>query len=169
MSSMMPTTDFEHVNVLLVDYEEHTLSLLRDMLRSLGVNDVFTAPNGERALEMLEDPMGVVLCAYNIPKMNGLEFAKAVRALEDNPNRSVPIILIAGHAERELVMEARDSGITEFLIKPLSQEALELRLRAVIDNPRPFVDSTEFAGPDRRRRVTPTNFYGPERRSEDSD
>jgi two-component system, chemotaxis family, chemotaxis protein CheY len=75
----------------------------------------------------------------------------------------VPIIMLTGHSERTRVTNARDAGITEFMVKPISAKALYQRILNVVVNPRPFVRTKTFFGPDRRRNVNP-NYSGPERR-----
>ena len=64
---------------------------------------------------------------------------------------------------RARVTVARDAGVTEFLAKPISAKALYERIFNVVANPRPFVKTKTYFGPDRRRNVNP-NYAGPERR-----
>jgi two-component system, chemotaxis family, chemotaxis protein CheY len=61
------------------------------------------------------------------------------------------------------VIAARDAGVTEFLAKPLSAKALYQRVLNVVANPRPFIKTKTYFGPDRRRNVK-ENYNGPERR-----
>ena len=58
---------------------------------------------------------------------------------------------------------ARDSGITEFLRKPFTAEALYKRIEAIVEKPRPFVLSDNFTGPDRRRKAD-KDFKGTDKR-----
>jgi hypothetical protein len=60
-------------------------------------------------------------------------------------------------------MLARDAGVTEFLAKPISANALYQRVLNIVANPRPFIKTKTYFGPDRRRNVNP-NYNGPERR-----
>jgi DNA-binding response OmpR family regulator len=76
--------------------------------------------------------------------------------------------MMTGHSAVVRVMEARDAGVTEFIAKPLSARTLLNRLNAVIYQPRPFVRTQTYFGPDRRRRADP-NHLGPWRRSNDGD
>jgi two-component system chemotaxis response regulator CheY len=48
---------------------------------------------------------------------------------------------------------ARDAGITEFLAKPVSATLIYRRIAAMVENPRDFVETGSFFGPDRRRRA----------------
>jgi len=74
--------------------------------------------------------------------------------------------MITGHGERQYVERARDAGVTEFLIKPVTPRGLFLRIQEVIERPRPFVKSPAFIGPDRRRRHTSSETI-PKRRESD--
>ncbi len=83
--------------------------------------------------------------------LDGVDFVRLVRTANDTPNPYVPIIMLTGFTEMRRVTEARDAGINEFLAKPVSAKAIYQRLATIIDNPRPFVRSKTFFGPDRRR------------------
>jgi two-component system chemotaxis response regulator CheY len=80
-----------------------------------------------------------------------------------NANPYVPIIMLTGHSEKKRVVAARDAGVTEFLAKPISAKSLYQRILNVVANPRPFIKTKSYFGPDRRRIVNP-NYIGPERR-----
>ncbi len=83
--------------------------------------------------------------------LDGIDFVKLVRTARDSPNPYVPIIMLSGYTEYRRVVEARDAGVNEFLAKPISAKALYQRFAAIIDNPRPFIRTESYFGPDRRR------------------
>ena len=60
--------------------------------------------------------------------------------------------IITGHTEFHRIHEARNAGVNEVLAKPISAQNLYGRVLSVIENPRPFVRSSDYFGPDRRRR-----------------
>jgi two-component system chemotaxis response regulator CheY len=72
-----------------------------------------------------------------------------------HPSTHVPVLMITGYAEKHVVEAARDAGATEFLAKPVTVDGLGARLMSVIENPRQFISSGTFVGPDRRRRQLP--------------
>jgi DNA-binding response OmpR family regulator len=80
-----------------------------------------------------------------------------------NANPFAPIIMLTGHTEKTRVAAARDAGATEFLAKPISAKALYQRILNVVANPRPFIKTKTYFGPDRRRNPN-GNYAGPERR-----
>ena len=80
-----------------------------------------------------------------------------------------PVILITGYSSIPRVNEARNAGVTEFLVKPFTAADISKRISHVINSPRDFVQAREYFGPDRRRRKG-DDYSGPKRRdSERSD
>lgn len=66
-------------------------------------------------------------------------------------NPYLPVILTTWEAERSVVRRLVDSGADDLLVKPLSTKALLDRLEAVAMNRKPFVVTSDYIGPDRRR------------------
>jgi len=98
-----------------------------------------------------------------MPIFDGLELTQMIRQPGANSNPYVPIIMLTGHSEKKRVIAARDAGVTEFLAKPISAKGLYQRVLNVVANPRPFIRTKNYFGPDRRRNANP-NYAGPERR-----
>ena len=94
--------------------------------------------------------------------VDGIELTREIRNAADSANRFVPIVMVSGYAQRGRVLTARDAGVNEFVVKPITATALFSRIRAVIEKPRPFVRTKTFFGPDRRRGRS--DYEGPERR-----
>ena len=98
-----------------------------------------------------------------MPIFDGLELAQMIRQPGANANPYVAIIMLTGHSEKKRVTAARDAGVTEFLAKPISAKGLYQRIVNVVANPRPFIKTKTYFGPDRRRNVNAA-YVGPERR-----
>jgi len=98
-----------------------------------------------------------------MPIFDGLELTQMIRQQGANANPYVAIIMLTGHSEKKRILNARDAGVTEFLAKPISAKSLYERVFNVVANPRPFVKTQNYFGPDRRRN-TNTSYAGPERR-----
>jgi CheY-like chemotaxis protein len=134
------------------------------LLHSFGCREVLEAEDGAAGLEAFtRGSPDVIVTDWTMPIFDGLELTKMIRQPGANANPFVPIIMLTGHSERKRVLSARDAGITEFLVKPISPKALYERVVSVIAHPRPFVKTKTYFGPDRRRNVNP-NYAGPERR-----
>lgn len=139
--------------------------LIASILDALGVGEILTSDNGEDGYMMFrQNRPDIILADWEMRPMNGIDLTKKIRNDHNSPNRFIPIILVTGYSSLNRVTEARNVGVTEFLVKPFSANDLSKRLAYVINKPRDFIDHDEFFGPDRRRRVDPT-YEGPERRS----
>ena len=160
----MVRIDFTRLHFLVVDDNAYMRRILRALLHGFGAREVYEAEDGAGGLEAFTYHMpDIVLTDWVMPIFDGLELAQMIRQPGANANPYVPIIMLTGHSEKKRVVSARDAGITEFLAKPISAKALYERILNVVANPRPFVKTKTYFGPDRRRNVNP-NYIGPERR-----
>jgi len=141
------------VRVLIVDDQDFVRQLLRHILGVLGCTRIMDAVNGEDAWEAIQDdPPDLAIIDWEMEPMNGLELIKRIRNDPSSSDAFLPIIMVSAYSERARIVAARDSGINEFVMKPVSAKALFSRLNAVIEHPRRFVRAGEYFGPDRRRR-----------------
>src|SRR5580700_11492311 len=160
----MVRIDFNRLRFLVIDDNAHMRRILRTLLHGYGAREVYEAEDGASGLESFSHFMpDIVIADWVMPIFDGLELAQMIRQPGANANPYVPIIMLTGHSEKKRVMSARDAGVTEFLAKPISAKSLYERILNVVANPRPFIRSKTYFGPDRRRGVNP-NYVGPERR-----
>jgi len=158
---------FERLRVLLVDDNWHMRSIAITLLESFGVTQIRDVESGAEGVNVARVwPADLALVDFKMEPMNGVQFTRIIRNAPDSRNPYLPIIMMTGHSAVVRVMEARDAGVTEFIAKPLSAKTLLNRLNAVIYQPRPFVRTPTYFGPDRRRRADPLH-NGPWRRSDD--
>jgi two-component system, chemotaxis family, chemotaxis protein CheY len=157
------SSGLQRVHVLVVDDDRHMRHLLRLMLYGLGVGRVREAPDAAEAfVEMRGSPPDIILVDWMMSPLDGIDFVRLVRNAKDSRNPYIPLIMVTGHTEPRYVREARDAGVTEFLAKPVSAMALARRIAAVIHEPRPFIRTATYFGPDRRRQNKA--FNGPDKR-----
>ena len=118
-------------------------------------------------MEILETlPIDIVITDALMEPVDGLRLTKAIRTSPDKPYRHIPIILCTAYSESYRVVKARDAGVTEVVVKPLSVQTLYDRIYNVVNNPRSFVHVDGFDGPDRRRKF---EEFDEEKRSNDYD
>ena len=159
---------FDHLKALVVEDNPHLRILLRTLLNTLGIRQVFEAADGSEALPLLcAHSPDFVLTDLSMAPMDGIEFTRLVRASTEVPNPYVPIVMVTGHTEQRCIEMARDAGVTEILAKPITVQSLFSRVAEIVERPRPFVRADAFFGPDRRRRMR-REFDGPWRRHDDS-
>jgi CheY-like chemotaxis protein len=138
--------------------------ILRTLLHSFGTREVYEAEDGAAGLEAFTHIIpDIVITDWVMPIFDGLELAQMIRQPGANANPYVAIIMLTGHSDKKRVLAARDAGVTEFLAKPISAKALYQRIMNIVVNPRPFIRTASYFGPDRRRNVN-LNYVGIERR-----
>jgi len=155
----------EKLRVLVADDNRNMRTIVTTLLKGIGVLHVRGAQDGGQALQVLDDwGADVAIVDFRMEPMDGVTFTQKVRNDANSKNPFLPIIMLTGYAEKGRVLEARDAGVTEMMIKPVTAKALVARLNAVIFNPRPFIRTKTYFGPDRRRRNDP-GYVGLERRN----
>jgi len=157
----------QSLNILLVDDNQHMRAITSAILQSAGIRNIREVSDGAMALEAVRDhPVDLAIVDFNMFPLDGVEFTRLVRNSPDSANPYLPIIMMTGHSEKARVYEARDAGVTEFVVKPITAKAVFDRIQAVILRPRAFVKTEDYFGPDRRRTISAT-YKGPRRRSTD--
>lgn len=123
----------ETLGVLVADDQPAIRGMIKKMLKSLKVDQVFEAGTGREALRLIDsapDMIDMILCDWNMPSMTGIELLRQVRSVGLN----VPFLMITGRADKDSVIAARDAGVTAFIVKPFSSTQLEAKMRVAIEN-----------------------------------
>jgi two-component system cell cycle sensor histidine kinase/response regulator CckA len=117
--------------ILLVDDDHAICIMARLMLESLGYAITATS-NSTEALVMFQDnPKGfdLVITDMAMPKKTGMELAYQILRIRPG----MPIILCTGFSDHVNEERAKDAGISAFIMKPFSREAISRVVRDVLD------------------------------------
>ena len=91
------------------------------------------AVNGLEAKKKLEtNRYDLVLCDWKMPKMNGLELLTWLRSHPALNN--TPFVMITANSDKESVIQAKKSGATSYLLKPLTMDHLIVRLASILSS-----------------------------------
>ena len=148
----MNSYDLSELNIVLAEHSPLMRRLMRSVMRELGVHDVLAVPNAETAYEHFKTATPDVIFTDWSPGLDGLELIQEARTGDDSPNPYVPIVVVTAYTDLQHVVRARDSGINEYLAKPVSATRIYSRICSLVENGRPFIRCGDFFGPDRRRR-----------------
>jgi two-component system chemotaxis response regulator CheY len=74
----------------------------------------------------------VVICDLEMPRMGGLDLLHALRTATGNPLADLPVLVLTGHREADVVKRAIAYGISGYLVKPVSKADLMKRLTFVM-------------------------------------
>ncbi|MGI9414819.1 MAG: response regulator [Hyphomicrobiales bacterium] len=148
-------------HVLIIDDSRPFLSLMTDALHGFGIRKIIRSTDAIEAFEIIgRERIDLALVDYNMPLINGFEFANLVRCAPDSPNKFLPMILVTGHCSRRVVMESIENGFDDFLAKPLRAINLYQKITNLFENPKPYIlTPSGYFGPDRRRREDPSNVH----------
>ncbi len=123
--------------ILAVDDNSVVLDTLNVMIRRLGHYPVL-ATKGERGIKAFrEHKPHLTILDFDLPDLNGLEVLKRIRALVPD----APVIMLTGGATEALEIEARQLGLSDFLLKGFSLNAL----KEAIDKALPPKDVKRFS------------------------
>lgn len=112
------------INVLSID---DSIVIRKLIKKSLEPKEfiVKEANDGEEGLEVLRkdyDSIKLILLDWNMPGMNGFEFLKKVKS--DLFYSKIPIIMVTTENEKEAIVKALQAGISNYILKPFSNEEL---------------------------------------------
>ena len=159
--------DLKKMKVLIVDPNAFMRGVVADSLRRLMVTNIGAAASAVEAFTVGRSfKPDIIFVDWDAGRMSGLEFTREVRRNTTGMSRETPIILLAGVIDHDQLMAARQAGINEFLLKPVSAQGVLSRIEEVVLRPRKFIDSRNYVGPCRRRKDDP-NYAGPWRRLTD--
>lgn len=141
------------LSVLIVDDNAAMRGILRTVLTAMGLRSISESGDATTAMQLLQQtPVDLLICDWKMQPIDGIALVRWLRDPAVSPAPELPILMLTCYTDRARVCEARDAGVTEFMAKPFSPEGLYQRIRAIVEQPRPFVQAKAFFGPDRRRK-----------------
>jgi CheY-like chemotaxis protein len=135
--------------ILVADPSSYMSMLIHSMLRGFGSNKVLEARSSTNVLQVLTNQkIDILICDSRLPPHGGLPLTRAIRRKQDNANRTIPILVMTSDGRETTVKLARDAGANMVIAKPMSPGSLYDRLAWIAFNPRQFVDTPTYFGPD---------------------
>lgn len=126
--------DLETMSILVVDDMKSMRLTIRKMLQNLGIGKTLRfAENGKEGLAILNTtPCDLAIVDWNMPIMNGTQMLLSMR--KDKVLRDIPVIILTAENKRDVVSEVAEIEIDAYLLKPLTLESLDRKIKAVVDN-----------------------------------
>lgn len=115
---------------LVVDDSITMRRIIINALQRIGYTDVVEASNGQDALEHLDQSIGFIITDWNMPNMNGIEFARAVRGTL--VGQSLPILMVTTRGAREDIIAAVDAGVNNYILKPFTPSVLKEKIARLL-------------------------------------
>lgn len=118
-------------HILLIDDEEQSVQMLKQMLGRLGYN-VTARTSGKEILDIFKEnkeEFDLVITDLIMPNVNGEEIARRIMDIR----KDIPIIVITGFDERMTREDAEELGIKEYIMKPIMRNEIATAIRRVLD------------------------------------
>jgi tetratricopeptide (TPR) repeat protein len=136
----MKKEDYAKMTILICDDMFNMRRTIKNMLRHLGFENVVEAENGSKAWEMLNrSKIDIVISDWNMPELPGVELLRRVR--DDARLRDMPFVMITAEVSESKIVQAAETEVDGYLIKPFVAKALEEKLEVIFnnrENPPPF-------------------------------
>lgn len=109
----------EKLTILIVDDDKTTTSILNHMLYAY-TDNILTASNGLEGFALFQEHHpDIILSDINMPHMNGLEMAEAIRKIDEH----VKIAIFTDFEKRDILIKAIELGVNQFLSKPFASKS----------------------------------------------
>jgi CheY-like chemotaxis protein len=106
------------VTALIIEDEPHVIVLLRGLLKQLGIETVWDAPDGATGLEQAAARQpDVVLLDLNLPQVDGLVILSKLKAAHPK----IPVIVVSAQSTMRTISRARELGAVQFVVKHLAK------------------------------------------------
>ncbi|MGB5092521.1 MAG: response regulator [Parvibaculum sp.] len=144
---------FQKLRVLVVEDSGEMRRLVVALLQTMRIGCILEARDGKRGLEVFhtENP-DIIITDGSMQPMDGYEMTRLIRQ-SGSGQGDIPILMISGHLNRNIVDHARDQGVTDYLAKPLSADVLYQAILRAVSNPLHIVETPSFRGPSPRRNL----------------
>ncbi|MDA8403787.1 MAG: chemotaxis response regulator CheY [Desulfobacteraceae bacterium] len=120
------------LKILVVDDFATMRRIMKNILKQLGYTNISEADDGTTALEeMKKTTYDLIISDWNMPKMTGLDLLKTVRA--DPVYKEVPFLMVTAEAQKQNVIEAVQAGVSNYVVKPFTAEAIAEKLDKILD------------------------------------
>ena len=117
------------MKILVVDDSSTMRRIIINTLSRIGYSDVVEGENGKQGLDKLnQGGVEMIITDWNMPEMDGLEFVQHVRG--NNP--SIPILMVTTNAAKEDIVQALQSGVNNYVVKPFTPETLKEKIESLL-------------------------------------
>lgn len=118
--------------LLIVDDEIYTVRGMVESIQwsDLGITDIYSAYNAERALAIIEaNDIDVIICDIEMPGLDGIDLLRKIK----NDGREIATIFLTGHAKFDYAQRALKLGCFDYLLKPLEHEKIKETVKKALD------------------------------------
>ncbi len=122
----------KNMKILIVDDFSTMRRIIKNLLRDLGFTNTHEADDGSTALPVLKNgDFDFLVTDWNMPGMTGIDLLKEVRA--DGKLASLPVLMVTAEAKRDQIIEAAQSGVNGYVVKPFTAQVLKEKIDKIFE------------------------------------
>lgn len=141
------------VQIVVADADMRMGNVLKSSLIKLGFGNVHVVQSADRAMALLSrQNIDFLITEWELQDATGVTLVERIRRSTGAVSPLLPVLMLTGRAEQRDVETARDAGVHEYVVKPFTVRTVFNRVQQLVENPRNFVLSSHYVGPERRRR-----------------
>ena len=118
------------MKTLVIDDSPTMRRIVVNSLQRIGITDCVQAEDGLDALKKFDASIELVISDWNMPKMAGIDFVRALRARADGA--TVPILMATTRALSDDVTNALQAGVNQYIVKPFTPAILKEKIDYVL-------------------------------------
>lgn len=127
---------FSRLSALIVEDQAFIRTVVSRILKQLEFAQIWEAEEGTSGLSIaLERKPDIIICDIEMAPMDGLTFLQQLRQKEELGRRT-PVIFLTNHAQKDMVLKARDLGVNAFIAKPVTVVGLREKLAVLLGSRR---------------------------------
>ncbi|MDR3528773.1 MAG: response regulator [Rhizomicrobium sp.] len=152
---MVERLNFTQIEALVVDADQYSTQILGQILRGFGLSRQIVIESGEEAKRRLgAGHFDLLICDAILPDTHASDLIKWIRRQPALNIKYMPIVVLTGYTQFSNVVTLRDSGANIVVRKPVSPNVLFDHIAWSARTERPFIETDNFIGPDRRFKNT---------------
>ena len=120
----------KNIPILVVDEAPRLRKTMKNALVQLGFKNIQEAEDGPAALEKLRaESFKLIFSDRTMPNMTGMELLREIRS--DQDLQTLPFVMLSGDGRKELVVEAIQAGVSNYMVKPFTVDDLKSKLEMI--------------------------------------
>jgi CheY-like chemotaxis protein len=152
---MVERLNFSQIECLVVDADQYSTSILGQILRGFGLSKLSVIETGEEGRRRLSaGRYDLLICDALLPDTHAADLVKWVRRQPGLNLKYIPIVVLTGYTQYSNVLVMRDAGANIVVRKPVSPNVLFDHVAWSARTDRPFIETDNYIGPDRRFKNT---------------
>jgi DNA-binding response OmpR family regulator len=125
--------EFEGASVLVVEDDRIVRRIVVTKLHSLGY-EVSEVEDGQEALDLFKggEIPDLLITDSNMPRVNGLQLVRKLRASDDAEVAALPVIMLTARQSERDIIEGLETGLDDYIVKPFSPDELAARVHTTL-------------------------------------